>query len=178
MKEFTQSNTDPGNCWQTAIACVLEVDPSTLPDQVLIERSEKRLFDGWLSYNNALQGYLGKHHGLRYIENQAWQLAAMGAKPGFHIICGPTVRTPGHRARVGGAHIHHCVVARDGVPVWDVHPSRAGLTEPHEWRWGCLVSPPKELVAEWHGRGLEDPDYRRVFIDCVCPACFDQTGIA
>jgi hypothetical protein len=69
MRELTQTNLDPGNCWQTAIACVLDLDPETMPAQCDYEirttYPDGRVTRG-PSYNNALQAYLLTHHGLAY----------------------------------------------------------------------------------------------------------------
>lgn len=65
MKYFTQSQLAPhGNCWQTAIACILEVEPDTLPPQSEIDTWPHEVLGGWGMYSNCLQGYLRKHHGL------------------------------------------------------------------------------------------------------------------
>jgi len=154
MREFTQTNLDPGNCWQTAIACILEVEPSLLPDQVALEAANKQ-------YNNALNAYLEHHHGLMYSELEDYQFGGILVRePGFHLLFGPTVRTTAER------NIHHVVVARHGEMVWDTHPSRAGLTVVK--RWGILAPLPdrvrwwrKEMLA---GGGQWD-------FKCVCPTC-------
>lgn len=156
MKEYTQTKIGlEGNCWQTAFACILEVDPSELPDQADIERCE--IVDGHVkpkrSYNNALQAYLEKHHGLAYCELHApieiySQLRAVD----YHLMTGTTVRSDSL------AGMRHVVVGCAGVPVWDPHPSRAFLLG--EVRWAFLVPYPKEWVRY---RTKPDP--------CECPRC-------
>lgn len=164
MREFTQSNLEPGNCWQTALACILDVEPSTLPDQLRYDFGNNDL--KWGRYTNVLQGYLGKHFNLIYCELQAWQFGGLTVKPpGWHLLIGPTVRTPVNDA-------HHCVVGRYGVETWDVHPSRAGLVSIHSW--GVLSPLPSALRKQREEH--DDPDYRRVFVDCLCPTCEAERG--
>lgn len=155
MKEFTQTALAPvGNCWQTAIACLLEVDPGQLPDQAT---NDYKLVDGqWVgrSYNNVLQQYLRTHHGLVYLELQTPKegLAMLAIKdPGWHIITGRTVRTDERGIR-------HSVVGRYGEVAWDPHPSRAGLTD--DIRWALLAPRPKEWEEHAHHLG-----------PCACPLC-------
>lgn len=155
MKEFTQTALAPvGNCWQTAVACVLGVEPAELPDQATLDR---KLVDGeWrgMGYNNPLRAYLLKHHGLAHVDMHApaEALALLSVRPDvYHLITGRTVRTDERGIR-------HCVVGRGGEVVWDPHPSRAGLTD--DIRWAFLVPYPKE----WTG-------YRKDEDGCLCPAC-------
>ena len=150
MKRFTQSSLTPGNCWQTAIACLLEVDPETLPSQVDIETADKN------GYSNALNKYLRKHHGLF----QAWIhfpsfLGVVPRSPGYHLMAGPTVRTPKNN-------VHHIVVGQDGAMVWDPHPARSGLTDVTSWV--VLVEAPGSWAESWDR------------LACVCPACLAATG--
>lgn len=138
MNRLTQTNLDPGNCWQTCVACILDVDPSGLPDQALYDLRNP---DGsWRgpSYLNALQGYLHKHHGLSYVTVYAPALRHLrvATEGGLHLMCGPTIRT----AHNGG--VNHAVVARDGSLEWDPHPSRAGLLSVSDW--GLIVPTPPE----------------------------------
>lgn len=156
MKEFTQTTTGPvGNCWQTAVACLLEIEPASLPDQAT---HDLQLVDGnWIGkgYNNFLQEYLRKHHGLAYVEMHmpASALAMVAIRdPGWHLMTGETVRTPINKSR-------HVVVGRYGQIVWDPHPSRAGLTG-DDIRYALLAPWPKEWSGPW-----------REGISCVCPAC-------
>lgn len=158
MKRFTQSNVVQGNCWQTAVACVLEVEPAELPDQSMIEAAKK-------SYNNSLQAYLIKHHGLMYGNVPVYQHSALRPRAdhlgGYHVMCGPTVRTETN----GG--INHCVVGRFGRQVWDVHPSRASLLSVKEW--GVLGHATPELIEYWRVRDeIANPEKSPC---CVCPRC-------
>lgn len=145
MIEHTQSDTATGNCWQTCVACILEVDPAALPAQVEIE-ADKR------SYQNSLNVYLFKHHGLCYTVMYDFMFPiVLLREPGWHMMEGPTVRTPNNGGR------EHVVVGRHGVMAWDPHPSRAGLT--YALRWSFLVPPPARAVGYWVDKS------------CECPAC-------
>lgn len=159
MKPFTQTNLEPGNCWQTCVASILEVDPAELPPQEHYDLFKLRE-DGTCeylpgpSYNNILQAYLRKHHGMVYVEmhTPSELLAYLTVRAHvFHMLTGRTVRTARNGAR-------HVVVGKGGVMVWDPHPSRVGLTEDIKW---AFVIP---IPAEWRvERGKPNP--------CVCPAC-------
>lgn len=158
MIEFTQTSLAPrGNCWQTAVACLLEVEPSLLPDQTV---HDYEFVDGqWRgqSYNNFLQAYLRKHHDLAYVElhlpEEALAMIAI-REPGWHLMIGRTVRSNDLPGR-----IRHCVVGRYGQVVWDPHPSRAGLTD--EIKYALLVPFPEE----WKEHDFSEK------LSCVCPAC-------
>lgn len=151
MQRLTQTNLEPGNCWQYAWACVLDVDPATMPDQVAIEANPDK---NKSSYNNAIQAYLYKHHASAFVRVDGPVMRAVEYAGGYHVIVGTTVRTTEERR------IHHCVVGFNGAYAWDVHPSRAGLVKPTHWE---LLVP---FPAEW-----ERPGWRS---ECVCPACAGQ----
>jgi len=168
MKYFTQSNLRPGNCWQTAIACLLDVDPDLLPPQVEIESMGPcGVLSGWGSYTNVLNGYLGKHHGLIYSEVQAYKFGSVKPVNAGHVMCGPTVRTEALRV-AGAPHVHHCVVAVDGKMIWDVHPSRVGLTEVKTWG---VLGAIQEVTVNDRKRMANDVMYDLIFNQCVCPQC-------
>ena len=168
MKRLTQTNTEKGNCWQTAIACLLDVDPETLPPQSELDHytgEEKQAgMDGWYSYTNILNGYLDVHHKKRYFELPAWEAEGLGLDQTHDcILCGPTIRTS------ESYRIHHCVVKPHGQEIWDVHPSRAGLTAVE--RYGFIVPNIRrdEEQLKWEARMREgSPGYQIVF-GCLCP---------
>lgn len=150
MTPFTQSNTDPGNCWQTGMACLLDVPAETLPDQVAIETAGS-------SYNNALLAYLERHHGLTFARIPVWQLPGLRLL-GFHLMVGPTVRTTEARP------VQHVIVGHEGEGVWDPHPSRAGLTSVVNVE--ILVPIPDDIRqgrSRMRASGLID--------GCSCPSC-------
>lgn len=156
MREYVQSNTSPGNCWQTCVACILDIEPDFLPSQVDVE--EGRLGEN-KSYWNALQAYLYTHHNLAYTElrDSVWEILQV-KDPGYHMLLGATERTP----KTG---IYHVVVARYGTQIWDPHPSRAGLTEIRGW--GLLIPYPNQWrKSREDGLARDDKSYY-----CFCPAC-------
>lgn len=158
MKEFTQTSLYPkGNCWQTAVACVLEIQPDCLPSQVDAYYEDKRE-DGSvvlrMSYNNPLQAYLRKHHGLGYVEFHYPQEAfKQFTISGYHIMTGETIRSPEYNGQ------RHVVVGKDGQVVWDPHPSRAGLTANINFAVLC------PFPAVWE-KSWKDADDK-----CICPVC-------
>ena len=159
MLEFTQTNLNPGNCWQTAVACLLEIPPETLPDQSVCDLLDKMNPEesGLLKrnapfYQNELGAYLRKHHGLAYVSIQTFMLVNLTVRePGIHLMSGKTVRTSQN-------HQNHIVVARHGKLLWDPHPSRAGLTEVIYWSF--LLPYPEEWA-----RTTMNPS------ECHCPNC-------
>jgi hypothetical protein len=154
----------------------LDIPAEELPPQVDIEAASKTdtRFGGHFSYLNAVQAYLRKHHGdLSYFEVPTWQLAQAKVF-GEHMIIGPTVRT--EKAKEAGLpHCLHVVLGVDGEMVWDVHPTRVGLTRadkfgflgqaPPEW-----ANRPDQIEAELNSwkEGRRDSIMRL----CCCPACF------
>lgn len=172
MKQLTQSNLDPGNCWQTAIACILDLDPEAMPPQHIIEALRQGIGSHGVAYTNALNAYLAKHHGLIYTEIYAFQFNAVKPARELHTINGPTVRSESH-LREGRMHINHCVVGRSGEMIWDVHPSRAGLIKAESW--GVLGDPPDGWLARIVERenrtdGLRS-EVAKLTWACLCPAC-------
>jgi hypothetical protein len=159
MRELTQTVVgENGNCWQTCIACVLDVDPVGMPDQSTIERvtgrDERGKFVRAGSYHNPLAAYLRDHHALvaAHVYSPLHRAVRATTMGGLHLAYGETVRTP----TLG---THHVVVARDGETVWDPHPSRDGLTK--VTGWGVFAPWPDE----W-----DLADNRRLN-PCVCPRC-------
>jgi hypothetical protein len=171
VKFLTQTTLEPGNCWQTAVACLLDVDAETLPPQSEIEvaaKTENR-YAGHFSFHNAMQCYLQKHHGKSYVQIPVWQLAQTRVI-GEHVIVGPTVRTGTELPRV-----IHCVVGVDGAVAWDVHPSRAGLTEAQHFGFLLPTPPDWEKGPDRIAGELQSwREGRRESIAnlCCCPACF------
>ena len=152
MRRYTQSGSR--NCWQTAIACILEVPPDTLPSQMMLASD---------SYGAALNAYLHHHHELLYFELCEYQLSAVSVRPpGWHVMVGPTKHT-----REGG--IRHAVVGRYGLYEWDPYPLGCGLIAVE--RWGILAPLTHEIKAWRNTRVMQkDPEF-----SCVCPACLRQS---
>jgi hypothetical protein len=160
MKPWTQSDTEHGNCWQTAVACILEVEAVRLPSQVLVESVGS-------SYWNAINSYLIDHHGLFYSELFDYQFAGVRIHHawygGYHLLIGPTIRTP-----VSGR--NHVTVGRLGRVAWDPHPSRAGLTQVEKWGILGKANPVTQVEKrQWFRRpGQTHPDPT---MWCLCPTC-------
>lgn len=155
----TQTSLHPeGNCWQTCVACILGVEPEELPDQAALERVPPGETYG-KGYGNALGAYLRDHHGLFYIQQDPHEVLPFARlrEPGYHMLVGPTPRTP----ETGAFHV---VVGRHGEIVWDPHPSHAGLTD--VTGWGFLVPFPEKWAKAW---------FR---IPCVCPRCAPPSDAA
>ena len=161
MIEHTQTNLEPGNCWQTAVACLLEIEPEALPSQVDHDQRREEQPDGsvrWVgqSYATVLNAYLRSHWDLAYVEvhypEEIW-LVVQVQPPGWHLLTGRTVRTERNHAR-------HVVVGRFGEVVWDPHPSRAGLTT--DINHAFLVPFP----ASWRKTGIGG-----AVEACVCRLC-------
>jgi hypothetical protein len=135
-----------GNCMAACVASILELPIEAIPDVDAVERA------GW-HFTNVLSSYLAVHHGLTYATVPDYLMGGVRV-PGYHVIGGPTVRTP-------ATGIHHAVVGWDGKMVWDPHPARTGLTEVRDW---SVLSPiPEAKRAEWWAGGERNP--------CLCPAC-------
>lgn len=174
VKHFTQTSLDPGNCWQTAVACLLDVSsPDVLPPQHEIETEiGYKVLDGYHRYTNSLNAYLIKHHQSRYFELPKWQAEGLfihNYRP--CVATGPTVRSVGDRAD-----IDHAIVVMPDKSFWDPHPSRAGLTEIKSY--GFIVPVDFEYLdpesADYKRRALMmetgKEGYKRVF-GCMCPKC-------
>jgi hypothetical protein len=167
MIQYTQSDLEQGNCWQTAVACILEVVPKSLPPQVYWEQQTNAL-NGWANYLNVLNGYLGIHHGLVYSEVYDYAFRVLQVKePGYHLLIGPTVRSAEQEEK-GALHTVHTVVGLYGELIWDPYPSRAGLT--YVKQWGVLSPIPDRMLKQRNELSSRDADYKRVMQDCLCPA--------
>lgn len=173
MRELTQTVTAKrdngwvGNCWQTCVSCILDLDPEVLPPQKDYDQHETNE-DGtpgkWVgpkSYYGALQAYLLKHHGLAYVElsglpSEAHSLIRVSDPRQIHMLTGLTARSKAYNG------MRHAVVARGGEMIWDPHPSHAGLTD--EVRFAWLIPEPESWKKSRVERG-DDPAV------CACPAC-------
>ncbi len=165
MRQLTQTvtmtaeNGWAGNCWQTCVSCLLDLDPEVLPSQADCDLRETDAdgrpgkFRDSPSYYGRLQAYLRVHHNLTYIEvhgpEELFGLIKV-ASDQPHLMTGRTPRSDS----AGGS--RHVVIGQEGRVVWDPHPSHAGLTE--DIRWAFLVPFPKAWAT------TEYPP-------CVCPAC-------
>jgi hypothetical protein len=120
VRRHTQTDFTPGNCVQTAVACILDLEPEEVLDQRLFRQVVPRedgmgMRWGTPRYMGALDEWLRSNFGCRF-EFEAWP--ARLRTRGLHIMTGRTVRT-----RTNGG-LRHAVVAEDLFPIWDPHPSR------------------------------------------------------
>lgn len=149
-----------GNCWQTAVACILDLPAEALPAQADVEKFPR--------YSNTLNAYLERHHNLMYtsLQPHEWQgvLHLYGHHPsGLYLWEGPTVRTPMNNTE-------HVVVAQGHMMLHDPHPSKDGLTLVK--RWGVL-GPIPDNIREWRIK-IRDTSEDRAFAQdlyCHCPQC-------
>lgn len=102
--KFVGPNSKTGNCTEAAIATLLQIPLSAVPE---FNRSGDDASDFWESVESFLV-----EHGL-YIKYTTKH------KQGVYLVSGPTVRGRGH----------HTVIYKDGQLAWDPHPSDAGVTE-------------------------------------------------
>lgn len=174
MQFLTQTELNPGNCWQTALACILGVPAESLPPQAEIE--------GWhwgrsrASYWNILQHYLRAHHRLVYSEVHAHEFACVRPRRPEWLLIGETLRTGKFMLDKEARHVMHCIVTYEGgAHTWDVHPSRDGLTSVE--RWGVLGDV-QATTLRYHEERLRraqpllDDEQSVDFLDhwCLCPA--------
>lgn len=162
MRELTQTSLDPGNCWQTCVACILDLDPESMPSQIVHDAKREPTEDGgfrWVGphYITVLNAYLREHHGLAYLEVhypiELFLHAVQIRESGLHLMTGRTVRS------ATNGNQRHVVVGERGSVRWDPHPSRAGLTE--DINYAFLVPFPES----WRRSDLNTKS------PCVCPSC-------
>lgn len=125
MRRETQAHTDiggdvPGDCWRTAIACLLDIPRDDVPHFLAHEDDPDG--NGWWAETVA---FVEQHR-------PGWTL--QNYEPLFPVYAQPEV-APQHVIGVGpsprGDFLHAVIVdAITGETVWDVHPSRAGLAGP------------------------------------------------
>jgi hypothetical protein len=164
MRQLVQTRLGmQGNCWQTCVAMLLDVDPATMPQQfgertgpIDIDPAAK---DARPYFTDALQRYLRKHHNLAYVEvhgpGELHQFIVPRDRQAPHMMTGRTARSDSLNG------VRHVVVARAGELLWDPHPTHLGLTE--ELRYAFLVPWPKS----WTQYGGEP---------CICPACLVEVS--
>jgi hypothetical protein len=164
MKYLTQTNLEPGNCFQTCLAMLLDVDVDDVPNQNAIEAIDRS------AYQPAVEAWLFKHFDRFLVDLQSVFFDAVEI-PGWHIMNGSTIRTPTNKR-------NHCVLGRRGRFVWDPHPSRAGLVEVTTL---SLLAKPTPWWRSHHENGLRDesaafllasaPSPRVPRYHCVCRRC-------
>lgn len=152
MQKLTQTHDD--NCWQTCIAMLLGCRPESLPDQ--------HVLGGGLEYVHPLRAYLHEHTEMTYAEVGPERFDEVARQKTAHLMMGETVRTsPEHD-------VWHAIVGIGGEAFWDVHPSRAGLTQ--VCKYGFLAPIPAEWKIDWTKRKSAGDKSTR----CVCKSCVDE----
>lgn len=127
MSEVTQTillgNPDgrPGNCLQAAVASLLDLDLQAVPH---FAESTRDWFEDIATFARD-HGYDLTQHGPGH------------EPPVFGLAFGFTNRSSER----------HAVVYRDGVMVWDPHPSRDGLTSVRTYVDFDRIAMPREEVA-------------------------------
>jgi hypothetical protein len=111
-----------GDCWRTCVACLLDVEPETVPHFILKP--------SW--YEDTLAWLRERGYGLYEFGGLFEQVSHTGLVGCHHIITGGSPRDP--------VNVKHAVIGLDEEVVWDPHPSRAGIVgEPHGWYHAILV---------------------------------------
>lgn len=134
MRQYKQSILEPprGNCFSTCLACILELDPSNLPNFIgdFPEDWLDRL-TAWLAPMNLGVVFLDETERSSFYP------------PGYSIMsC----------TMVDGAN-RHCVVARDGEMVWDPSPKdRKILISGQAWTVLSVLDPAKPVNKEVYSR--------------------------
>lgn len=94
-----------GNCWQTAVASVLDLPMEAVPHFVEIDESGGE--DWW-------------HHTVNWAWYRGWQMFA----PDHHLYTNEYYLVSGPSPR---GNFHHVVIYKNGKMVHDPHPSQAGV---------------------------------------------------
>ncbi len=114
MKPVTQSRTGlDGNCFESCIASLLELQLAEVPDLAAYEDDGR-----WLK---KLNEWLGPKYGLAYLELSIAHDETdnfFSDKDFYHVMIGPTERS---------GKIKHAVIGRKGRMVHDPHPSQRGI---------------------------------------------------
>ena len=107
-----------GTCFRAALASLFEVLEAAVPD-FANEYSDEEWHtarEAWLATRGWASAFLRITEEARPLVTTDWR------PPGWSLLSGRSVRG-----------FHHVVVCRDGVPVHDPHPSRAGLETVDGW---------------------------------------------
>lgn len=108
MIPHIQTNTSKvtGNCWQTAVACVLDLEPEQVPHFVGAEVAG--IVDDWWIYSYTWMF----HHNLNLINLERHLYTGE-----YYLVMGKTIRGT-----------YHVCVYQNGKIVHDPHPDASGLT--------------------------------------------------
>lgn len=122
-----------GNCLTAVVASLLELPIDQVPDFVQdhVDHYGDHESSGdheWNWWHALLRFVKSQGYRLEYLAGRPEQVARRAPAPGeFYTASGQSPRDPA---------IHHIVIYRDGVMVWDPHPDRTGLvTVDLDWLW-------------------------------------------
>jgi len=145
-----------GDCWRTAIGCLLDLPPERVPHFVEPDFSDAQ------GCRERTLAWLGER-GLTYVEfafqgdlHQVMTMMA-GVNPGTYYLVGGN----------SGNHVGHTVVACDDQIVWDTAIDNSGIVGPMDdgLYWLTLLVP-LQLVK----RELQPPHPTRTGCTCLTPA--------
>lgn len=116
MRELTQAFVDrdqdgvPGDCWRTAIACLLDMDRDDVPHFAHLYPDPEP--NWWVET-------------VRWVEAQKPGMTLVGAEPVYGVVGRPVIASgPSPR----GPWLHSVIAdGTTGELLWDPHPSHAGL---------------------------------------------------
>lgn len=143
VKEQTQAIADtggpiPGDCWRTAVACLLEVERDVVPHFVADHWDDKDQIAWWRAT-------------VAYVESTRPGFTLVSLTPYFPVYAEPD-NAPSTRVILTGrsprGEFLHAVIADalTGTTVWDVHPDRTGLLEPLDVVAALVLKP---LAPAW-----------------------------
>jgi hypothetical protein len=121
----------PANCFAAAIASILEVSLSAVPDEADFWKPGMGLEESGKLYEPAVHAWL-RERGYLLICVDVVNVFYAGAEfDPFCILSGLSPRNP---------KVHHAIVARGNKPVHDPHPSRDYLAgDPNKWMYELFV---------------------------------------
>jgi hypothetical protein len=132
VKHYTQtrihSEQQNGDCWATAIECILDLPLGTLP----------RWENNDTSYWQTVMTFLAHHYGL-WCQRVDASAHSMLHPVGFHIINGDSPRFAG---------LGHSVVGFDGDFFHDPHPDGSYVSRVTEWEF--YVPIPEDALVWYH----------------------------
>lgn len=109
MKKHLQNQLGvQGNCWQVAVACVLDLELEEVPHFIKIHDEGGEHW--WL-------------HSQRWLNERGYKLEPLAAAPDtdeLYLVIGPSPR---------GQELSHVVIYQNGKMVHDPHPDATGVLE-------------------------------------------------
>ncbi len=132
MHQYEQTilEAPKGNCFATCLACILELDPSTVPNFI---------GDFPSSWNNELHDWL-----------QAMNLGFVYLQPQNPDFCPDGYAIASYT--VDGSENLHCVVCYDGDVVWDPSQVARRILRPSAWTVLTILDPARPVNKEVYSR--------------------------